>query len=54
MAIDEGVIQRTNDIASVRTKRKLLDECDLLCIVSLHSGVLMNAGTGCISRRNAL
>ena len=39
MVIDEGVLFRTNEDAFVKTKRKLLDECDLWCIVSLPGGV---------------
>ena len=30
----------------MKTKRKLLDECDLWCIVSLPGGVFVNAGAG--------
>jgi type I restriction enzyme M protein len=30
----------------VQTKRKLLDECDLFCIVSLPPGTFVNAGAG--------
>jgi type I restriction enzyme M protein len=30
----------------VQTKRKLLDECDLWCIVSLPAGAFVNAGAG--------
>jgi type I restriction enzyme M protein len=44
--IDEGLLFRTNEEAFVQTKRKLLDECDLYCIVSLAPGVFVNAGTG--------
>lgn len=32
--------------AFVETKRKLLDECDLWCIVSLPGGVFSTAGAG--------
>ncbi len=46
MVIDEGVLFRTNEIAYVQTKRKLLDDCDLWCIVSLPSGVFSSAGAG--------
>jgi len=46
MVIDEGVLFRTNEIAFVQTKRKLLDECDLWCIVSLPSGTFRQAGGG--------
>lgn len=46
MVIDEGVLFRTNETAFVQTKRKLLDECDLYCIVSLPGGVFTAAGAG--------
>jgi type I restriction enzyme M protein len=46
MVIDEGVLFRTNEIAFVQTKRKLLDDCDLWCIVSLAGGVFTAAGAG--------
>ena len=44
--LDEGVLFRTNETAFVQTKRKLLDECDLFCIVSLPPGTFVNAGAG--------
>ena len=43
---DEGVLFRTNETAFVQTKRKLLDECNLYCIVSLPGGVFNAAGAG--------
>ena len=46
IVLDEGVLFRTNEIAFVQTKRKLLDECDLWCIVSLPGGVFTAAGAG--------
>src|SRR6185295_4040755 len=46
MVIDEGVLFRTNEDAFTKTKRKLLDECDLWCIVSLAGGVFTAAGAG--------
>lgn len=46
IVLDEGVLFRTNETAFVQTKRKLLDECDLWCIVSLPSGVFTTAGAG--------
>jgi type I restriction enzyme M protein len=46
MVIDEGVLFRTNETAFVQTKRKLLDDCDLWCIVSLPPGVFSSAGAG--------
>ena len=46
IVLDEGVLFRTNENAFVQTKRKLLDECDLWCIVSLPPGTFVNAGAG--------
>lgn len=46
MVLDEGVLFRTNETAFVQTKRKLLDDCDLWCIVSLPGGVFTAAGAG--------
>jgi Type I restriction-modification system methyltransferase subunit len=46
IVIDEGVLFRSNEIAFVQTKRKLLDECDVYSIVSLPSGVFSAAGAG--------
>jgi type I restriction enzyme M protein len=46
MVIDEGVLFRTNETAFVQTKRKLLDDCDLWCIVSMPAGVFSQAGAG--------
>lgn len=46
IVLDEGVLFRTNQEAFVKTKRKLLDECDLWCIVSLPGGVFTAAGAG--------
>jgi type I restriction enzyme M protein len=46
MVLDEGVLFRTNETAFVQTKRKLLDDCDLWCIVSLPAGAFVNAGAG--------
>lgn len=45
MVVDEGLLFRTNENAFVQTKRKLLDECDLWCIVSLPGGVFTQAGS---------
>ena len=42
--MDEGLLFRTNETAFVQTKRKLLDDCDLFCLVSLPPGVFINAG----------
>ncbi len=46
IVLDEGVLFRTNEQAFAQTKRKLLDECDLWCIVSLPAGAFVNAGAG--------
>jgi type I restriction enzyme M protein len=35
-----------NEDAFVKTKRKLTDECDLWCILSLPGGVFSTAGAG--------
>ena len=44
IVLDEGLLFRTNEDAFVKTKRKLLDDCDLWCIVSLPTGVFTAAG----------
>ena len=41
--IDEGVLFRTSD-GALQIAHKLLDECDLWCIVSLPAGAFVNAG----------
>jgi len=46
MVIDEGVMFHTKTTAYRQTKRKLLDECDLWCVISLPQGVFVNAGAG--------
>jgi len=46
IVLDEGVLFRTNETAYVQTKRKLLDDCDVWCIVSLPGGVFTAAGAG--------
>ena len=46
IVLDEGALFRTNENAFVQTKRKLLDDCDLWCIVSLPPGVFTQAGAG--------
>jgi type I restriction enzyme M protein len=46
IVLDEGLLYRTNEEAFVRTKRKLLDECDLWCIVSLPGGAFTGSGAG--------
>jgi type I restriction enzyme M protein len=46
IVLDEGVLFRTNETGFVQTKRKLLNDCDLWCIVSLPGGVFTAAGAG--------
>lgn len=46
IVLDEGVLFRTNETAFVQTKRKLLEEFDVYCIVSLPGGVFTSAGAG--------
>ncbi|HEY4688589.1 MAG TPA: N-6 DNA methylase [Anaerolineae bacterium] len=46
IVLDEGVLFRTNEIAFVQTKRKLLNDCNLWCIISLPSGVFSAVGAG--------
>ncbi len=46
IVVDEGVLFRTNESAFVKTKTKLLEECNLWCIVSLPGGVFTQAGAG--------
>ena len=46
VVVDEGILFRTNELAFVQTKRKLLEECNLWSIVSLPGGAFSNAGAG--------
>ena len=46
IVLDEGVLFQTNQAAFVQTKRRLLDTCDLWCIVSLPGGLFAAAGAG--------
>ncbi|MDR3262385.1 MAG: SAM-dependent methyltransferase, partial [Tannerella sp.] len=46
IVLDEGVLFRTNETAFAQTKRKLLDDCNVYCIVSLPGGVFTAAGAG--------
>jgi type I restriction enzyme M protein len=46
IVMDEGVLFRTTETAFVQTKRKLLEECDVWCILSLAGGVFSSAGAG--------
>lgn len=52
IVMDEGVLFRTNENAFVQTKRKLLNEFNLYCIVSLPPKVFVNAGAA--SKTNLL
>ncbi len=52
IVVDEGFLFRTNENAFLQTKRKLLDEFDVWCIVSLPAGVFINAGAA--SKTNLL
>jgi type I restriction enzyme M protein len=46
MVIDEGVMFHTKTAAYQQTKRKLLNDCNLWCVISLPQGVFVNAGSG--------
>jgi type I restriction enzyme M protein len=46
IVLPEGLLFRTNEDAFVKTKRKLLDDCDLWCVVSLPAGAFTAAGAG--------
>lgn len=46
IVLDEGVLFRVDAEAFVKTKRKLLEECNVYCIVSLPGGVFTSAGAG--------
>lgn len=46
MVVDEGLLFRANEDAFVKTKRKLLEDCNLWCVVSLPGGVFTQAGAG--------
>lgn len=46
IVLDEGILFRTNEKAFVQTKRKLVEECNLWCVVSLPPGVFTSAGAG--------
>ena len=46
IVLDEGLLFRTNQDAFVKTKQKLLNDCDVWCIVSLPAGVFTAAGAG--------
>ena len=46
MVVDDGLVFRIDQDAFVKTKRKLLDDCNLWCIVSLPPRVFSSAGAG--------
>src|SRR5438552_6448981 len=46
IVLDDGVLFRTHETPLGHTKRKLLDDCDLWCIVSMPGGVFTAAGAG--------
>jgi type I restriction enzyme M protein len=46
IVLDEGVLFRVDAEAFVKTKRKLLEESDVYCIISLPGGVFTSAGAG--------
>ena len=46
IVLDDGVLFRTNETAFVKTKRKLLEENELSCILSLPDRVFSAAGAG--------
>lgn len=46
IVMDEGVLFRTNEKAFVQTRKKLLNDCNLWCIISLPGGVFTSAGVG--------
>jgi len=52
IVMDEGVLFRTNETAFLQTKRKLLNEFNLWCIISLPPKVFLNAGAA--SKTNLL
>ena len=43
--MDEGLLFK-NQTAFVQTRRKLIEECNLWCVVSLPGGAFLQAGTG--------
>ncbi|MGI9348144.1 MAG: type I restriction-modification system subunit M [Gammaproteobacteria bacterium] len=46
VVVDEGFLFRSNEDAFVKTKRRLLEQCNLWCVVSLPPGVFAQAGAG--------
>lgn len=45
IVVDEGIFFQTND-AFVKTRKRLLEKCDVWCIISLPNGVFSSAGAG--------
>ena len=46
IVLDEGVLFRTNEAGFLGAKQKLLEDCDLWCVVSLPPNVFAAAGGG--------
>ena len=46
IVLPEGILFQTNQDAFVKTKRRLLDTCDLWCVLSLPGGVFTATGAG--------
>ncbi|MBC1239999.1 N-6 DNA methylase [Nostoc sp. 2RC] len=46
IVLDEGILFRTNEAAFVATKRNLLENCNVWCIISLPAGTFVAAGGG--------
>ena len=46
MVIDDGLLYHTNQAAFAKTRRRLMERCDLWCIVSLPGGVFIGSGAG--------
>lgn len=46
IVVDEGFLFRADGGAFTNTKRRLLEQCDLWCIISLPGGVFTQAGAG--------
>ena len=44
IVVDEGLLFRTNQGGYVKTKQKLLNDCDVWCIVGMPQGVFLAAG----------
>jgi len=46
IVLDEGVLFQTSQDTFVKTKRRLLDTCNLWCIASMPAGLFTAAGAG--------